>query len=612
MRIPLRLKFSLYSVLLVLVTVLGLYFAAFRLTRHYLIIDIGERMEVIAATAALQVDGDLHEQVRSMDDVSTDAFGQVVAQLKKVRAGAGVAEELYTFRPQGDQLAFVAMTHESPFVGDTYDYSKFNLDGPIERVLKTGQAQHTSLYRSSGDDYISGLGAIKNGAGDVVGILFVDFRQASFDKILFERLGLLLKASLGILLGAVLISLFAIRAISGPIRRTILAIDQISASKDLTTRIDSVSQDELGQLADSFNLFTQEIQGLIRQVLEAAGQMIHASHDVAGKGRDMEALAERMKGRAADVDAQSRQTGLLIAEIVDTAHRSSSQAGQVLEANSRIGENMLSVDTSARQLRDDFKSLADAVGQVSHTIQDVRTAVDETSAISHEAARVTDETNENVAALQEAAKQIGNVVDVIGKVAEKTNLLALNASIEAAHAGDAGKGFAVVANEILELAQQTSESTKDIRDRISKMQERTEATTGAIVQITQIIGTIDSKTSEVADAVEVQTQSVLEIESRMDGANQLALEVSTAVEEATALSREVVELAEQAGAGANVILEKSQTVKSASVEVEKHSEAVSENSMTTAEHASSLGASGEALSELAETLRERIDVFKVE
>lgn len=611
MRLTLRVTFSLYSILLVLITVVALYAAAFQLMRHYLIKDIGQRMESVAATAAIQIDGDLHQQVTAEDDVAGEAFQTLVAQMRRIRTAAGIEEELYSFRPEKDQMAFVIMTHETPFVGDTYDFSRYDIEEPIQQVLKTGRAQHTTLYRSSGDDYISGLAPIKNSKGVVVGILCVDFQQASFHQILFTRLGLFLKASLGVLIAAVLISLFAVRLISGPIGRTIQAIDHITASKDLTSRIENHSHNELGQLSTRFNHFTSELQGLIQQVLEAAEQLLGASNEVAGKGHEMRDIAKTMRDNAGEAERRSRQASGLVEEIVRAAKMSLDNASAVTESNQRIGSNMSVVENLAQRLSDAFKSLTHSVGDVSHTIQDVRRSVEETSEISHEAARITQASHQDVAALEEAAGQIGNVVDLIAKVAEKTNLLALNASIEAAHAGEAGKGFAVVANEILELAQQTSQSTKDIRERISKMQDRTEKTSQAIGQITEIMATIDHKTTSVAEAVEVQTQSVLDIETAVTGVNELADEVSQAVTEAAGLSQNVMALAEAARDDAQSILTKSHAVKSASDEVEHHAETVCQDSMRSADHAESLGVAGNQLKGLAIDLRERLGLFKV-
>ena len=124
---------------------------------------------------------------------------------------------------------------------------------------------------------------------------------------------------------------------------------------------------------------------------------------------------------------------------------------------------------------------------------------------------MAESTNHTVAKLGESSAEIGNVVKVITSIAEQTNLLALNATIEAARAGEAGKGFAVVASEVKDLAQETARATEDISRRVEAIQSDTSNAVAAIGEISQIIARINDYQLTIASAVEEQTATTNEM-----------------------------------------------------------------------------------------------------
>jgi methyl-accepting chemotaxis protein len=124
---------------------------------------------------------------------------------------------------------------------------------------------------------------------------------------------------------------------------------------------------------------------------------------------------------------------------------------------------------------------------------------------------VAQSANTTVAKLGVSSAEVGNIVKVITSIAEQTNLLALNATIEAARAGEAGKGFAVVASEVKDLAQETAKATEEISGRIQAIQTDTSAAVEAIGQIAEVIERINAYSDTIASAVEEQTATTSEI-----------------------------------------------------------------------------------------------------
>ena len=141
-----------------------------------------------------------------------------------------------------------------------------------------------------------------------------------------------------------------------------------------------------------------------------------------------------------------------------------------------------------------------------------------------------------VAKLGESSAEIGNVIKVINAIAEQTNLLALNATIEAARAGEAGKGFAVVASEVKELARETSKATDDIGGRIDAIQADTRAAVAAIDQIATIIEQINDTQSTIASAIEEQTATT----------NEMSRNVSEAATGSTEIASNITRVAQAA------------------------------------------------------------------
>ena len=157
---------------------------------------------------------------------------------------------------------------------------------------------------------------------------------------------------------------------------------------------------------------------------------------------------------------------------------------------------------------------------------EIRRQVEQSRTVAAEAVKQAEQTNSRITELSESADRIGAVIKLISAVAEQTNLLALNATIEAARAGEAGRGFAVVASEVKALATQTAKATEDISTQIAQMRSATELSVSAIWEIGTTIGEISEISSAIALAVEQQGAATQEIAHNVQQAAVVASEVS--------------------------------------------------------------------------------------
>ena len=152
-----------------------------------------------------------------------------------------------------------------------------------------------------------------------------------------------------------------------------------------------------------------------------------------------------------------------------------------------------------------------------------------TTEIVRSATQAAMQTNTKIEGLAEAAQRIGDVVNLISAIAEQTNLLALNATIEAARAGEAGRGFAVVASEVKELATQTAKATEEIEGQITEVQAATKDAVTAIAGITETMSQVDEYTGTIAAAVEQQGAATNEISGNVQDAAQGTQEVAQTI-----------------------------------------------------------------------------------
>ena len=259
----------------------------------------------------------------------------------------------------------------------------------------------------------------------------VETREANANT---TRLGIILSLVLVILvsLGAWLV----IRSVMVNIRGVIVSLQSIARGDgDLTQRVNVESNDEIGAMIELFNSFLDKLQRTIRQIIDAAAPLGQVSKDLYQLTQGSE---ENAKSQQHHTDSISRDILTMTGSIQEVAQRSR-QASD--EANSAA--------LQAATAREHIGSLSTGINDLGDSVMDAVKAMEQ---------------------LEEETQEVGSVLTVIRSIAEQTNLLALNAAIEAARAGEQGRGFAVVADEVRNLAQKTAASTAEIQQIIQRLQ----------------------------------------------------------------------------------------------------------------------------------------------
>ncbi len=311
---------------------------------------------------------------------------------------------------------------------------------------------------------------------------------------LFLSVGLALAA----VVAAILIGLFVAGRISRPLRQLQHQVQAV-ADGDLTVTVISDCSDEVGRLASSFDQMVKQLRDLIARVSETSSTVAGATQELHGTSEEIASGAERAAAQTVSVATASEE---MAATSHDIAH------------SCQVAVSGVTLAAQATQQGFDV---------VKSTVMGIR-----------QRGELTRQNAQSIASLGERSDQIGAIVATIEDIADQTNLLALNAAIEAARAGEQGRGFAVVADEVRALAERTTRATKEISDMIRAIQAETRA---AIASMEEGVRGTEQGAAEAAQ-LETSLQNILEqVNAVTDQVNQIA----TAAEEQSATTGEITD-----------------------------------------------------------------------
>ena len=388
---------------------------------------------------------------------------------------------------------------------------------------------------------------------------------------------------------------------------------------DLTAKIatgsealDIRSKDEFGQMAQTFNQMLTKLQATIGSFRTSQASLSALVRDMQQSAGQVDSAAQTLSGTSQQIGAATEEIGATMHEVAQASEQSARGASEIAQGSA---SQAASIATGAEQVKElvaavlgvtrDTEAATKSAELATKTASDGAAAVEQSVAGMQRIQSAVSESAGVITALGQTSAKIGGIVQTIDEIAGQTNLLALNAAIEAARAGEAGRGFAVVADEVRKLAERCTVATKDIGGLIGEIQRQTQQAVSAMESGTRevtagasLAGEAGAALSRIQSVVSEMSGQVLSIGAASEQMSASAQEVSATISEVAAVIEESSAAAEEMSASAEEVSASVQTVAGTT---SQQGAAVEE-----------LVASASELAGVSQSLNELISRFKIE
>ncbi|MET3682269.1 methyl-accepting chemotaxis protein [Alkalibacillus flavidus] len=410
---------------------------------------------------------------------------------------------------------------------------------------------------------------VTNENGEVIAVTAIDFQMSKLASLVRNDTvqAMLIIGAIAVIIGGIVVYLF-VRYMSKQMNQLEDGLKNV-ADGDLTQPIEVKNEDEFGRLAEQYNQMIDQMNGLIRTVIESSEQVAASSQQL-----------------NANADETSKAAEQIAHSIQQVSEGNENQFNQVQESTGYVNEISNDIEEISSRAERVNESSSETSKQAADGEQVVQQAVQQMDQISSN----TSSTRDIIQNLNERSKEVEKILDIINDISEQTNLLALNAAIEAARAGEHGKGFAVVADEVRKLAEQSTESTSQISTIINEIQNQTKQAVDSMENGVENVDQGKELVHKAGESFDDIAQAVTEVSNRMK-------EVSDSIQQIDERSGKLVQSMEAV----------SEQTEKASGLAEEVASAAEEQSASVEEVTSAT----DALSHMAEELQEAANQFKV-
>lgn len=459
--------------------------------------------------------------------------------------------------------------------------TKDNYGEPALRAMETGTTQASRMEWQEGWGWLITVFAPIEENGSNIGFVAADYDATALRSSIKWLIINIVCVSVFLLVAAVFVVNFALRVLFGRMKKVTNEISDIATGKaDLSQKIPVKSHDEIGELVEGCNALTESLAKMFTTIKNSVSTLVYSGTEIVNYATTTMDGVERATQTAEEINLRAKAQN----ETMDFVAESSSNVSKTIQIlSTRIGSQtsaISAVSSSVTQISANIQSIDQNVSQISQKYEQL---VNDSKSGQKDQMTVVDKVGE----IQAQAGKLKEANSVIRSIASQTNLLAMNASIEAAHAGDAGKGFAVVAGEIRSLAESSAKQSKSIGDLIKSITEAI----GGIVDASKLslssfqsldskISEIQSMLSEVLASVDEQQEGAKTLLNSMSEVDSSSKSIQEASQEVEGESGKVFSRMEELRTAASEITILTAGIKNSIEEIAKQAKKSSEESQT--------------------------------
>ena len=485
-----------------------------------------------------------------------------------------------------------ATTLGANFVGTTLDNQNI-----VDMVLSRGE-RYNGFNSIGGKKFMSVYAPIRDSSGSISGMLFVAKSMQIFDHAVNTVIKIVVPILIGLALLLVIVATIFVRRMLKPLNGVKDTLNDISSGDaDLTKRIDLKSKDEIGAVVSGFNTFAGKLQTIIGDVKTSKDELMVAGENLSGATQD---TASSITEIIANIESMKHQ--------IDAQNQSVSQtAGAVNEIASNIESLERMIESQSSGVTQASAAVEQMIGNISSvnaSMEKMAGSFNELRTNSQAGISKQKAVNDRIDEIESQSEMLQEANVAIASIASQTNLLAMNAAIEAAHAGEAGKGFAVVADEIRKLSETSTAQSKTIGDQLNNIKDSISQVVTASSESSLAFETVSRKLEET-DAL------VMQIKAAMEEQNEGSQQITEALHNMNDSTVEVRNASNEMSEGNKMILKEVQQLQNAAMTMTQSMEEMAVGARKINETGAALTDVSSQINTSINKIGEQVDQFKV-